>query len=357
MMKSRRTQMSNVERRLTFSGVAALALCSAVALYAYNPLQENVNNAPFPVGWADGNIEWFLNPTNSNVDTSSGTTILQSLNAAFNAWQSTQFNGQTLNTLAFTHGTPDSTLTQPDANDCVNVVGFTDTTSSDFPTGTVAFTQLATVTNPTANFSYTCTSAPTTRTCPFVACIADADIEFNPNENFSTAATTPGGDFDLRAVATHEIGHLIGLDHTGIAHAVMYPFGDTGGSEQRNLAIDDVMGAAFMYPASNFTTATAAISGTVTLSGSGVFAAQVVAIDATKGNVVMAALTNPDGTYILDGLPPGNYKVLVLPLAADVNSGIYTVGDFSGWSCGYATNTTNCTGIPSNPTNYTGTFY
>ncbi len=346
-----------MRRRLTLPGVATLALCSAVVLYAYNPLQESVNSQAVPTGWSDGNITWFVNPTNTKVDTSSGITIPQSLGAAFNTWQSTQLVGQVLNTLAFTQGTPDSTLTQPNVNDCSNVVGFTDTLASDFPTGTVAFTQIATVTNSTQNFTYSCSSAPTTRTCPYLACIADADIEFNPNDNFSTAATTPSNDFDLQAVATHEIGHLIGLDHTGIAHAVMYPFGDTGVGEQRALAIDDTAGAAFMYQASNYLSATSAISGTVTLGSSGVFAAQVVAIDSSNGNVVMTTLTSPDGTYILDGLPQGNYNILVLPLAADVNSGLYTIDDFSGWSCGYATNPSNCTGIPSNPTNYTGTFY
>jgi hypothetical protein len=333
-----------------------LALCSAMLIYAYNPLQENVNNTAIPTGWDTGDITWSLNPTNTNVDTSSGTTIPQSLGAAFSAWQSTQFNSQTLNTLAFTQGL-DSTLTQPNSTDCVNVIGFTDSTAADFPTGVVAFTQLATATNSTAGFTYSCTSAPTSRTCSFKSCIADADMEFNPNEQFSTATPTPASDFDLRSIATHEIGHMIGLDHSGLAHGVMYPFGDTGVSEQRNLAIDDVMGAAFMYPASNFASATAAISGKITLGSSNVFAAHVIAVDSTTGNVVMDTLTSPDGTYTLDGVPQGNYNILILPLAPDANSGIYTIDDFSGWACGYATDVSACTGFPNNPTNYTGTFF
>ena len=108
------------------------------------------------------------------------------------------------------------------------------------------------------------------------------------------------------------------------------------------------------------------ISGQVTFANAaGAFAAQVVAIDANTGNVVLDGLTNADGSYKLFA-PPGSYNVLVLPLAPDDNHGIYSLSDFSGWTCGYDesappccdTGTSQCTDAPlANPTNYTGKFF
>src|SRR5207249_10542034 len=118
----------------------------------------------------------------------------------------------------------------------------------------------------------------TQQQCNVDACIADADIVFNPAENFSTTTTPVSGDFDAQSVATHEIGHMLGLDHSGLAGTVMDPFGDTGSSQQRNLALDDTVGIAFLYPAAGFSTSTGIISGAITQNGTGIFGSHVVAV-------------------------------------------------------------------------------
>jgi len=119
-------------------------------------------------------------------------------------------------------------------------------------------------------------------------------MAFNPGLEFSTTTTTPQGAFDVQSTATHEIGHLLGLDHSGIAHAMMYAFGDTGAlGQQRTLSIDDAAGVAFLYQGANFPSATGTISGQVTLSGSGIFAAHVLAIDATSGDGIAASAKTP----------------------------------------------------------------
>ncbi len=360
------------------AAVAAAAAFGSLLMFGYNPEQDYVNGTPVPTHWPGGSVTWSLNPTTgSNV--AAGSDVQTALKNAFATWQNAQISGQTVVKLTIAQGS-NTTLQNTDpmnSTDCVNIVSFLDkNATTDFPmsTGAIAFTALATAFG-APPFSYQCisqTSPPVTviKQCSLPSCIIDADILFNPNQKFSTATPTPAGAFDVQSVATHEIGHLLGLDHSGIGHTVMFPFGDTSTTGvQRTLAVDDVAGIAFTYPATSFASLTGTISGQVTMSGSGIFASHVVVIDTATGDAVIDGLTNPDGTYKLIGLPPGTYNVVALPLAPDVNSGIYTLSDFGGWSCGYAgtmetsppccdPSLTSCSGAPEkNPTNYTGKFF
>jgi hypothetical protein len=343
-------------RRMLPAGVAVAF--SALLAFAYNPGQDSVGGLAYPIGWPTSNVIWtyFRPPTpQGNVDTTSGVSIPTAVSQAFSVWQTTQLNGQTLTTLAVTRApdVTDRTLSDPNVNDCRNVVSFAPSSSVSFSTGTIAFTQIATVAatagQPGPPFTYNVCGGITT---DFYSIIIDADMVFNPAEQFSTSTPTLAGHFDVQSTASHEFGHVLGLDHSGIAHTMMFPFGEVGSGQQRDLAVDDVVGVAFLYPADNFASVTGTISGTVSLDGSGVFAAHVIAVDRTSGAAVLDGLTSPDGTYQLVGVPPGNYNLLVQPL-----SGVYTLDNFSGWACGYASNPNDCTGFPQNPTNYTGKFY
>lgn len=363
---TQRMPHKRVSSRAPVAAMASVAFLTAFSTFlisAYNPEQDDVKNAPMPARWPSNSVTWNLNPkTGSNV--APGSDVRTALTNAFNSWQNAQLNGQTVDNLTITPGA-DTTLTSPNSSDCLNVVGFADSNAKDFPTGVIAFTDLITSFGPPPT-TYSCTTPPTSRTCSLPSCIIDADIEFNPKEQFSTSTPPLAAHFDVQSVGTHEIGHLLGLDHSGIAHAIMYPFGDTEATgQQRTLAIDDTAGIAFLYPASNFASSTGTISGAIKLNGAGIFAAHVVAVDANSGAAVLDGLTNPDGTYKLVGVPPGTYNVLALPLA-----GVYTLNDFSGWSCGYGENSPpccdpnnppnnpNCKGKPvPNPNNYTGKFF
>ncbi len=367
-------------RRRLIAAVASTAAFGSLLVFGYNPEQDDVNSTPVPTHWpgTPASVTWSLNPTITGSHVAAGSDVRTALKNAFATWQNAQINGRTVVQLTITEGA-DTTLQSTDpvsSSDCVNIVSFLDkNATTDFPmsTGAIAFTALATAFG-APPFFYQCISqtsppATTTKQCPLQSCIIDADILFNPNQQFSTAPSTPANAFDVQSVATHEIGHLLGLDHSGIAHTVMYPFGDTGQSQQSTLAIDDEAGMGFTYPATAFASATGTISGQVTMGASGIFASHVVAIDTATGDAVIDGLTNPDGTYKLIGLPPATYNVVALPLAPDVNSGIYTLSDFGGWSCGYAGTmensppccdpaVTSCSGAPEkNPTNYTGKFF
>ena len=215
----RQRQRAGGKRGIAAVLVAVAATFSAVAMFGFNPFQDNLGtiNSPVPVvaRWDSMPVAWLLNPAtpSGNVATPNcllggtpETCIEQPISDGFTTWMGAQVAGQSLTVLNVQYGGT-STLISPDFQDCQNVVGFSDTNSSDFSTGTIAFTQVATATpNPgtTAPFQYTCQSSGATKTCDFDDCIADADIEFNPSIQFTTALNPPSGTFSLQSVATHE---------------------------------------------------------------------------------------------------------------------------------------------------------
>ncbi len=52
---------------------------------------------------------------------------------------------------------------------------------------------------------------------------------------------------DLQGVATHEIGHSLGLDHTGVSGSTMLPSISGTGTGQRSIESDDIAGVQFIY--------------------------------------------------------------------------------------------------------------
>ena len=71
-------------------------------------------------------------------------------------------------------------------------------------------------------------------------------MHFDADENRSI--DNPNGDqHDLVSVATHEVGHILGLQHSTNVDAIMYPFMNRG-MAKRKLSDDDIDGiAAFPF--------------------------------------------------------------------------------------------------------------
>ncbi len=109
----------------------------------------------------------------------------------------------------------------------------------------------------------------------------------------------------------HELGHALGLQHTFTSSAMSTEI--TRSTTKGNpIAADDIAGISLLYPSRSFAAYTGSISGRVAIGTEGVAMASVVAIPATGPGV--SVLTHPDGTYRIEGLPPGQYYVYAHPL-------------------------------------------
>ncbi len=109
----------------------------------------------------------------------------------------------------------------------------------------------------------------------------------------------------------HEFGHTLGLQHS-LASSVMSTLTTSAASKAAPIAADDVAGISLLYPAGDYLSTVGSISGRVTMNGTGVALASVVAI--SPSNPAISTLTNPDGTYQINGIPPGQYFVYTHPL-------------------------------------------
>ncbi len=172
--------------------------------------------------------------------------------------------------------------------------------------------------------------------------ILDADIYFNPSDS-NTAYATPLAlaanpkAYDLESLLTHELGHFLGFSHSAVWSAIMFPFAPAPGTfsgmrptaQQPDgpLSDDDRTGLRVLYPDPTDAVHQGVIGGRVFPANplalpasppgvTGVFGAQVVAVDASTGAVVGATFAgwscvSPgpaqfDGSYEIDALAVGH---------------------------------------------------
>lgn len=159
--------------------------------------------------------------------------------------------------------------------------------------------------------------------------LLEADVFFNAAFPWSTASGGQAGRYDLESIATHEIGHLVGLGHSALgetemvgsgrrvlsAGAVMFPIAFSPGNiDGRRLQADDIAGVSDIYPDGAFRATTGSISGRVRKNGLGVFGAHVVAMHLRTGALVGGFTLDQTGSFVLAGIEPGPIVLRVEPL-------------------------------------------
>jgi len=79
--------------------------------------------------------------------------------------------------------------------------------------------------------------------------IDDADIYTNQKYNYTSSREADGcsGEYDIDGIMTHEVGHVIGLGHSSVAGATMYPSVAACDFGPRSLSSDDTAGKNALY--------------------------------------------------------------------------------------------------------------
>ena len=165
--------------------------------------------------WAQPTVPYYINPANMDLPT---TAIEPAIRTGADAWRA-----QSGASFAFAFAGYSSQATN--TNDGINLIMFRNASSGS---------ALAT--------TYTWFSGSR---------MIDADIVFwDAGFQFFTGSSGCSGGFFVEDVATHEFGHALGLGHSTVATATMYPSISTCSQQSRTLDADDIAAVRSLYPPS-----------------------------------------------------------------------------------------------------------
>jgi hypothetical protein len=78
--------------------------------------------------------------------------------------------------------------------------------------------------------------------------IYDADVYTNQAyQYYSSGETGCSGEYDINSIMTHEVGHVIGIGHSNVSGATMYPSISACNTAPRSLASDDIAARDNLY--------------------------------------------------------------------------------------------------------------
>lgn len=142
--------------------------------------------------------------------------------------------------------------------------------------------------------------------------------------------TTTGAQF-VEATALHEIGHLLGLDHTPVGAATVIDAGSGIGTDV-GLSSDEIAAAKFLYGTAAGNGQAGTITGAVRMNGVGIRGA-IVTVETANGIALQSTPTDAAGNYRLPALAAGNYSLHVSPLdpdSASASSSLFRAMDVAG---------------------------
>lgn len=152
--------------------------------------------------------------------------------------------------------------------------------------------------------------------------ISEADIVINPFPysadgspiQFSTDGTP--GTYDLESTLTHEIGHLLGLNHSRVIASTMQAYQGLNGTyglpafTERTLSETDVAAVRNLYGSKE---KFGSIEGRILNSIDGNLLpafAHVWIEDLASGRVIASGLTSDTGRFSINGVPTGSYRAM-----------------------------------------------
>ena len=292
-----------MSRALTF--LLAIVSLTAQPAQAYLHLTSSAGTTQTPLKWNQSRVRWFA--TDRSVNGVAASQFQTAVAAGFATWEAVPTASISFQFVGFTSAAPFE-------DDGISTFGFDAEPDLDRVLGATSFL-VDTLTGE----------------------IVESDVFFNSIFAWSTAANGDATRFDLQSVATHEIGHFLGLGHSAIGEteirpdggrrvlasgAVMFPISlGRGVISDRTLQPDDIAGVSDLYPDGGFKDTTGAISGRVVRNGREVIGAHVVAFNPKTGTLIGGFSLGEGGTFQIAGLTPGAHVIRVEPLDdADIDS-------------------------------------
>lgn len=193
-------------------GLWILAATFAIALAATRDTSGYVLSGPT---WPPGPVPYLVNATNLDLPDA---VIPPALAVGANAWST-----QTRASFRFQYAGASTVTTN--TNDGLNVVMFRNASSGS--------------------------AIATTYWWSSGSRIIDADIVFwDGGFQFFTGSTGCSNGFYIEDIAAHEFGHFLGLGHSTVPSATMFPSVSTCATGNRTLDPDDIAGVEALYPPS-----------------------------------------------------------------------------------------------------------